>query len=58
LISGIKDTDPNEVAKTTAEKVINVLNQQKITDGLSMADLDIAHRLPNMKGSNRDIIVR
>jgi hypothetical protein len=58
LISGIKDTDPNDVAKTTAEKVIHVLNQQKITDGLSMADLDIAYRLPNRKGSNKDIIVR
>ena len=58
LISGIADAGPNESARTSAEKVIDLLNQKKVTVGLSMADIDIAHRLPSKKKSDRDIIVR
>ncbi|KAH3734412.1 hypothetical protein DPMN_040852 [Dreissena polymorpha] len=56
-IRGIQDTDANETAIYSAEKVIMFLNV-KGNANLSLSDIDIAHRLPNPLNKNKDIIVR
>lgn len=55
-ISGIED-NPGGTAKETATKVIKLIKEKKIYE-LTMDQTDIAHRLPNKKNTNRDIIVK
>ncbi|KAH3816139.1 hypothetical protein DPMN_117648 [Dreissena polymorpha] len=56
-IQGIQDTNPRESARESAEKVIRILKDNDICN-ITMADIDIAHSLPNKNNTNRDIIVR
>ncbi len=56
-LRGIEDTNLKETSRESAEKVIKTLRENNICN-ISMADIDIAHRLPNKNNQNRDIIVR
>ena len=57
-ISGITDTNPSETAMESARKVISILKGKGVAD-LTLADIDIAHRMPNIRtAENRDIIVK
>ena len=56
-ISGITDTNPSETAMESARKVISILKGKGVVD-LTLADKDIAHRMRNKNGRNRDIIVK
>ncbi|KAH3848066.1 hypothetical protein DPMN_090412 [Dreissena polymorpha] len=56
-IQGIQDTNPRESTRESAEKVIRILKDNDICN-ITMADIDIAHRLPNKNNTIRDIIVR
>ena len=38
-------------------KVISILKGKGVAD-LTLADIDISHRMPNKKGRNRDTIVQ
>ncbi|KAH3805361.1 hypothetical protein DPMN_086643 [Dreissena polymorpha] len=55
-IKGIADTNLRETAKQSAELVISVLRAHNVCQ-ITMADINIAHRLPNKDNKNRDIIV-
>ncbi|KAH3690756.1 hypothetical protein DPMN_191956 [Dreissena polymorpha] len=56
-VRGIADTNPRETSRESAEKVIKTLRENSICN-ISMADIGIAHRLPNKNNQKRDIIVR
>ncbi|KAH3863531.1 hypothetical protein DPMN_026520 [Dreissena polymorpha] len=56
-VRGIADKNPRETSRESAEKVITTLRENSICN-ISMADIDIAHQLPNKYNQNRDIIVR
>ncbi|XP_052785515.1 uncharacterized protein LOC128226317 [Mya arenaria] len=57
IIRGLPDTNPRETAEETLTKVQQYLQDKDIIE-LKASDVDMAHRLPNKKSQNRDVIVK